>query len=66
MSLPFFPEHDCPACERDEPATTPPESWVVGAKPVHQPSGNVCMKYLDPKFIETLKKARAARHESAE
>jgi hypothetical protein len=54
--VPPYPDHDCPACERGERTVTPPHSSVVGSMPVHQPSGNVCVKWLAPEILDILRK----------
>ena len=41
-------------CERGEKTTTPPHSSIVGASPVHYPSGNVCMKHMGIMSLTTL------------
>jgi hypothetical protein len=56
-----FPHHDCPACERGERTVTPPHSSVVGSMPVHQPSGNVCVKWIKPAVLEILRRQQQER-----
>lgn len=55
---PPYPDHDCPACNRNERVTEPPTSSVVGSAPVHRPSGQVCLKYIKPELLRILEGAK--------
>lgn len=65
QTQPPYPDHDCPACTRGEKTVTPPHSSTVGSMPVHQPSGNVCQKYIQPAMLDALKKAKMIREQTA-
>lgn len=40
----------CPACDRGERTITPPHSSIVGSAPVHMPSGQICLKWVNEKM----------------
>jgi hypothetical protein len=61
LEVPPYPDHDCPACERGEQTVTPPHSSVVGSMPVHQPSGNVCVKFIKPEILAILQRQQQER-----
>lgn len=58
----LFPERDCPACERGEQANVPPANSIFpNPLPVHNPSGNICAKFIPQHHWDALLKAKAER-----
>jgi hypothetical protein len=50
-----FPDNVCPACERGERSLTPPPTSIFPKPvPVHNPSGNVCAKFINPEMLKAL------------
>lgn len=54
---PPYPDRICQACDRGEMTIRPPHSSIVGSKPVHAPSGNVCAKWIEPFIVEAVAKS---------